>query len=511
VGEFNNMIADNRSFDDSSFDVIVIGSGPAGQNAALEAANLGARVLVIEQEPQVGGACVQYGTIPSKTLRETALTLTAFQRRSGDVYRISHDAELSISSLMRRLDEVVHAYQETTRLCLEQAGIQRTCGRASFLSPDEIVIERISGEQAVVRADTIVIATGSRPRNPPNVAVDHENILDSDSILSMTYMPGSLIVLGGGVIACEYASTFASLGVRVTMLDRSPRPLSFMDPELVDFFLQQLCANQGEFRGSCDIESVTWDGISSVCVRLRSGETLQADKAFVALGRVANLDTLAIDRAGLQATDRGLLAVSEFCQTAVPHIYAVGDTIGPPALASSSMEQGRRAICHALSGTPHQGLGSLPTGIYTIPEIATVGMTEQRATEVCGRPLVARIDYSRVARAHIMASSSGMLKMVADADGRKLLGVQVAGDGATELVHLGQMAIIGNMPVDAFASATFNFPTMAEAYRLAALEIMHLRDLKHRGTADKIRSRSIPQNVSSSPPAVAGLPTEPLR
>ncbi|MDA1232042.1 MAG: FAD-dependent oxidoreductase, partial [Planctomycetota bacterium] len=332
--------------------------------------------------------------------------------------------------------------------------------------------------KSIVTADTIIIATGSRPRNPPNVAVDHENILDSDSILSMTYLPRSIVILGGGVIACEYASTFASLGVKVTLLDKAPMPLGFLDPELVDFFVKQLTATGGEFCGMSEIDSVDWDGISTVQAKLKSGEIITADKAFVALGRVANIDTLAIDKAGLQASERGLLIVNEFCQTSVPHIYATGDTIGPPALASASMEQGRRAACHAMSGTMHIGIGSLPAGIYTIPEIATVGLTEQQAIEKVGRPLVARVNFDQIARAHIMASPSGLLKLIADERGDKLLGVQIAGDGATELVHLGQMAIIGHMSVDTFANATFNFPTMAEAYRIAALEIIHARDWK---------------------------------
>lgn len=457
------------------FDVVVIGSGPAGQNAALEAAERNARVLIIEQEPQVGGACVQYGTIPSKTLRETALTLTAFQRRSGDVYRISRDAELSICSLMKRLNEVVHAHQQTTGRILEHAGVERMSGRAAFVSPHQIAVASVRGDRTVVTATSVIIATGSRPRTPPNVAVDHENILDSDSILSMTYLPQSIVILGGGVIACEYASTFASLGVRVTLLDKSPLPLGFLDAELVEFFLQQFAANGGQFRGMCDIAAVDWDGISSVRTRLATGEIITSDKAFVALGRVANLDRLAIDRIGLKTSERGLLTVNEFCQTSIPHIYAAGDTIGPPALASASMEQGRRAACHALSGTMHAGIGSLPAGIYTIPEIATVGLTEQQAVLKVGRPIVARVSFDQVARAHIMASTSGMLKLVADERGEKLLGVQIAGDGATELVHLGQMAILGQMSVETFANATFNFPTMAEAYRIAALEIIHAR------------------------------------
>ena len=267
-----------------TFDVLVIGSGPAGQNAALEAAEQGARVLIIEQEPQVGGACVQYGTIPSKTLRETALTLAAFQRRSGDVYQISHDAELSVTSLMKRLNEVVHAYQETTRNCLEQAGVERAYGRARFLSAHDIEITRVCGEQKTVSGNTVIIATGSRPRNPPNIRVDHENILDSDSILSMSYLPRSIAIFGGGVIACEYASTFSSLGVRVTMLDKASRPLGFVDAELVEYFLRQLRANGGEFIGNCELTSVKWDGLSSVRTILADGRTFDSDKAFVALG-----------------------------------------------------------------------------------------------------------------------------------------------------------------------------------------------------------------------------------
>lgn len=465
------MIADNNEFD-----VIVIGSGPAGQNAALEAAFLGARTLIIEQEPKVGGACVQYATIPSKTLRETALTLTAFQRRSGDVYRVSHDAQLSITSLMRRLTEVVHAHQETTRQCLERAGVQRLAGRAFFDSPNEITVLRVTGQKQTVSGRVIVVAAGSRPRNPPGIAVDHENILDSDSLLSMTYLPRSIIILGGGVIASEYASTFSSFGVRVTMLDKLALPLGFLEPEIVEFFLSQLRANGGEFRGGCEIETVSWDGLSSVLVKLTTGETLRADKAFVALGRVANLDSLRPELAGLNVTDRGLLSVNEFCQTSVPHIYAAGDVIGPPALASASMEQGRRAVRHALCGINAPASGSLPTGIYTIPELATVGLTEHQAKEKFGGAMVARVHFDQIARAHIMASSNGMLKLVVAPDGQQILGVQVAGDGATELVHMGQMAIIGQMPVDVFVQSTFNFPTMAEAYRLAALEIIHTRE-----------------------------------
>ena len=461
------------------YDVVVIGSGPAGQNAAVEAANHGARVLIVEREKQVGGACVQYGTIPSKTLRETALTLTAFRRRSGGVYEISHDSQLSISSLMTRLDEVVQAHQNATQQCLEMANVERAQGRASFVSAHEIAIKGVTGETRTVTTQYAVIATGSRPRNPSNVDVDHENILDSDSVLSMTYLPRSIVVLGGGVIACEYAATFASLGVKVTMVDKWPSPLGFLDADLVEVFLAHFRANGGEFRGNCDVSSIDWDGISSARVFCNDGEVLTADKALVAQGRVANVESLNIEKAGLKATVRGLLAVNGHCQTDVPHIYAVGDTIGPPALASASMEQGRRAMCHAFSGSSDASSTLIPSGIYTIPEMATVGLTEKEAIAEYGGAMVGKVDFSRLARAHIMASSSGILKLVADPQGQRLLGVQIAGDGATELVHLGQMALLNNMTVDTFATTVFNFPTMAEGYRLAALDIIYRRD-KHK-------------------------------
>ncbi len=457
------------------YDVIVIGSGPSGFNAALEAAGRGADVLIIEQEREVGGACVQYGTIPSKTLRETAVTLTAFQRLSGNVYRVSRDEQLSISSLMKRLDEVVRAHQHSTISELDRAGVDRLCGRASFVSPHEIEIQSITSQRSLLRGDFIVVATGSRPRTPASIAVDHESILDSDSILSMSYLPKSLAVIGSGVIACEYASMFACLGVDVVMIDKWPRPLGFIDAELVDIFLSRFNASGGRFLGSQHVVAVDWDGISAVRVTLADGEIIRVDKALAALGRVACLDRLNIDRAGIQPTIQGLLAVNDFCQTSVPHIYAVGDAIGPPALASASMEQGRRAVRHALKADERTRPELIPVGIYTIPEIAAVGLTSSQVAERFGKSVVGRADFSQLARAHIMASSSGMLQLIADPAGNKLLGVQIVGDGATELIHQGQMAIIGGMSVDVFVDSIFNFPTMAEAYRLAALQIVSQR------------------------------------
>ena len=460
----------------NSYDMVVIGSGPAGLNAALAAAGNGARVLVIEKELEVGGACVQYGTIPSKTLRETAVTLTAFQRRSGNVYDISRQPELQIECLMSRLQQVVGAHQKSTRRYLETAGVERMHGDASFVSDHEVRVRANSGKETLVTGDVIVIATGSRPRNPPNIPVDHENILDSDSILSMTYLPRTLTIFGGGVIACEYASTFASLGVRVVMIDRYPSPLGFLDPVLVQEFLRQFKANDGLFLGNTESYSVEWDGVSSVVTTLDGGEEIATDKAFVAQGRIANTDSLGLDATGVTLSDRGVIDVNESCQTQVPWIYAVGDSIGPPALASTSMEQGRRAAHHALGiDVSHQRNPPTPMGIYTIPEIASIGMTEAAAVEANGSALVGRTLLADLARGQIMASSGGILKLVSDPQGNQVLGVQIVGDGATDLIHLGQMAMAAGMTIDDLAGSIFNFPTLAEAYRIAAIEVIRMR------------------------------------
>ncbi len=457
------------------YDVIVIGSGPAGQNAAVEGAKSGARALIVEREAEVGGACVQHGTIPSKTLRETAVTLTAFRKRSGGVFKITQTDNLRIESLMTRLEQVVNGHQENTRRHLELSGVERVHGHARFVSAHAVQIQSVTGEKVTVKAKNVIIATGSRPRTPPNIPVDHENFFDSDSVLSMTYLPRSLTVIGGGVIACEYASVFAALGVRVVMIDKWPRPLGFLDPELVDGFLKTFEANDCQFLGSSKVAAAEWDGASSVRFHLEDGDTSETDKALVAQGRIANVDNLNLSAAGLTVSDHGLILVNENCETCVAGIYAVGDVIGPPALASSSMAQGRRAVCHALGIDLDVCPTMIPTGIYTIPEIATVGLNEQQAAEQHGSTMVGRARFAEMARGQIMATSGGLLKLVADARGNKILGVQIVGEGAVELIHLGQMALMNGVNVDAFADSIFNFPTLAEAYRLAALEITHKR------------------------------------
>jgi NAD(P) transhydrogenase len=292
----------------------------------------------------------------------------------------------------------------------------------------------------------------------------------------MTYLPRSLAVLGGGVVASEYASIFAALGVEVTVVDTNARPMSFLDPELTSAYLKQLESLGGRYLGEQKLADVRHFGVTQCEVRLESGETIIADKVLSALGRVANVDGLGLDIAGVAITQRGLVAVDENCRTNVKHIYAVGDVGGPPSLASSAMEQGRRAVRHALGQeNPKNAGGALPFCAYTIPEIASVGLSEAEAIAQYGGAVVGRAPYSELARAHIAALDDGMIKLVADPAGKKLLGVQIVGDGASELVHVGQMAILAGFEVDTFIEATFNFPTLAEGYRVAALDVAKRR------------------------------------
>lgn len=455
-------------------ELLVIGSGPAGQKAAVAAVKAGRRVMMIEQERGVGGACVHRGTIPSKTLRESALQLTRVRRHAALLETVPRHG-MEVAALMTRLEEVVGAHVAYMGRQIDRNGIERHHGRARFISAHEVEMLTVDGRLTRFSAEIIFIATGSRPRNPPEIPIDHENILDSDSVLSMLYLPSSLTVLGGGVIASEYASIFAALGVRVTMIDKADRPLKFMDAELVGKFVQAFTEANGCYLGSETISRVEFDGASRVLTTLASGQVITSDKMLVALGRAANIEDLNLAAAGLAPTARGLLAVDGSCRTAVPHIYAVGDVIGPPSLAATAMEQGRRAANAALGLPPGQPAEMIPIGIYTIPEMASVGLSEAEAVNRHGAFLVGRARFDEVARGQISEITDGLLKLIADPSGRRLLGVHIVGEGATELVHVGQMALLAGMDVDAFVENIFNFPTLAEAYRVAALDLVARR------------------------------------
>jgi len=457
------------------YDIVVIGSGPSGQKAAIQGAKLGQRVVVIEQDVRVGGACVHYGTIPSKTLRECAQSLVSFQQRCAGFVDLHIREDLHMAQLLSRLQHVVQEHERYMGEQLQRNDVTLWHGRARFVSPHEIDVLAPDGNHRHVTGDIIVIAAGSRPRTPPEVPVDHEHIFDSDSMLSLMYLPASLTVLGSGVVACEYASLFAALGVQVTIIDRYERPLGFLDSELTQHFVRSFEARGGRFLGQQRVINVAWDGVSSVVTTLANGVTIRSEKLLCSLGRVANVEGLNIAAAGLACPSSGLLEVDEHCRTAVPHIYAVGDIIGPPALASCAMEQGRRAMCHALGQEVGHPPELIPMGIYTIPEMASVGLNEAEARQRYGGVLVGRARFDELARGQIAGITDGLLKLVADAQGRRLLGVQIIGEGATELIHVGQMGLLAHCDVDTFVDHIFNFPTLAEGYRVAALHIAKQR------------------------------------
>jgi NAD(P) transhydrogenase len=456
------------------YDVVVIGSGPAGQKAAIQAAKAGQRVAIIEQDSLFGGACVHRGTIPSKTLRENALRVKNMRQNVALVdFKLGEDTEMA--TLVDRLDEVLKAHDGFMRQQIDRNKIERIHGRVSFVDNQTLLINRVGGETSEITSNKVIIATGSYPRHPDNIPVDHEHIFDSDSILSMLYLPSSLTVLGGGVIASEYASIFQALGVKVTMIDRYPTPLGFLDSDMTDRFVQEFEAMGGTWLGNQKVQKVHWNGVSEVITECEDGTIVRSQKLLCAAGRLANVKDLQLQNAGLMVNERGLISVDEQLCTVVSNIYAAGDVIGPPSLASASMEQGRRASCNALGIKIGDSSQLIPAGIYGVPELSSVGLTEQQAREQYGDVIVGKANFSEVARGQISGNTGGMLKIVSDPLGDAILGVMLVGESSTEVVHIGHMAMLCHAKVDIFIESTFNFPTLAEAYRIAALEIVAKR------------------------------------
>lgn len=473
---------------DEEFDVVVIGSGPGGQKAAVQAATAGLKVALIERERKIGGICVHQGTIPSKTLREAALTITNL-KRNVDAFDFKLKDNMEVSTLMKRLDSVLTSYTGFIGKYIKSNKIANFHGRAKLLDEKTIQISTVKGGKTTLSAKRTVIATGSRPRTPPDIAVDHENILDSDSVLSMIYLPRSLTVIGGGVIASEYASIFSLLGVSVTMFDRTPRPLNFMEPELTSKFLDHFRRNGGNYIGETQYKSVTWDGVSQVKTILDNGKEIVSDKMLVAQGRIANTESLGLEQFDLELGRNGTIPVDENYQTPIPGIYAVGDVIGPPSLASVSMEQGRRAMNHALNKDNGNKINVVPIGIYAVPELSCVGLSEEQARKEYGDDIIiGRANFDEVARGQIAGIQDGLLKMIADPQGKKILGVHIIAEGATDLVHVGEMAIINNNDVSVFLENILNFPTLGEAYRIAALNIVtKFQERRNRQPDNRIR------------------------
>lgn len=458
------------------WDVLVIGSGPAGQKAAVQASKAGRRVAIVERDRDLGGQCVHRGTIPSKTLRELALQAERSRRLNAG---LPTHVGRSMEALMDRLSSVVRAHVNFMTDQMSRNNIVRIHGEASFLDRDRVTVRHVDGSRSTYEAKVFIIATGSKPRLPEELPVDHEHIFDSDSILSVNYIPETLLVLGGGVIACEYAAIFAQLGTRVTLVDAHDRPLVFMDVDLVDRFVGTMTAVGSRMISGQQATSLTWDGVSHVTAMLTGGKQIRSEKALVALGRLPNTKGLGLERTGVEVTKRGHVVVDEHCRTNVPTIYAAGDVIGPPALAATSMEQGRRAVCHALGLPLSRAAQIVPTGVYTIPEMSSVGLTAEQAEEKHGSDVwVGRAQFNEVARGQIAGVADGLLKLVCVGRDAQVVGVHVVGDGASELVHLGQVAIAHDACAGFFVDEVFNFPTLAEAYRIAAFDALKRRSLR---------------------------------
>ncbi|OLR92437.1 Si-specific NAD(P)(+) transhydrogenase [Actinokineospora bangkokensis] len=452
------------------YDLVVIGSGPGGQKAAIAGAKLGKRVAVVDRHDMVGGVCVNTGTIPSKTLREAVLYLTGMSQRElyGASYRVKQD--ITISDLNARTQHVIGREVQVVRAQLARNQVDLLTGTASFVDPHTIAVQGLNrGERHTVTTDKVVIATGTRPARPEQVDFDEARVLDSDEVLALDAIPSSLVVVGAGVIGIEYASMFAALGSRVTVVEQRERMLDFCDPEIVEslkFHLRDLAVT---FRFGEKVVNVDVSENGTVTT-LASGKRIPAAAVMYSAGRTGATDALALDKAGLSADKRGRLSVDEHYRTGVEHIYAVGDVIGFPALAATSMDQGRLAVYHAF-GEPARELTALqPIGIYTIPEISYCGATEAELTSSAVPYEVGLARYRELARGAIVGDAYGMLKLLVSTEDRKLLGVHLFGTGATDLVHIGQAVMACGGTVDYLVDTVFNYPTLSEAYKVAALD-----------------------------------------
>jgi NAD(P) transhydrogenase len=457
--------------------LVVIGSGPAGQKAAIQAAKLGKKVFVIEKMLEPGGNCLFNGTIPSKTLREAILDLTRFNERHIFPNHYIHLEEVSISDLTRRLQQVMVEERNLLIRQFKKNGIQFIEGNARFENPHMIIVidkdYRLSHQ---IKSEIFIIATGSQPRNPIGVPFDSDVILDSTRLLGIEKIPKTMLVLGGGIVGSEYASFFAALGTEVTIIDKREHILPLLDPE-IGVMLQTALTDLGlKFKGNKEPVEIRREG-DHAFAKFKDGSTLTADCLLYALGRQANVDTLHIENAGIAINEKGYIPVNALFQTIIPHIYAVGDVIGGPSLASTSMEQGRLAARQALGIDTHTFPEIYPLGIYTIPEISSVGYTEIDLQELGFRYEVGRAYYYELARSHITGSNVGMFKLLFHPDTLELLGVHIIGRAATELIHIGQMAISFRARIDYFIDQIFNYPTYSEGYRVAALN--GINKIKH--------------------------------
>ncbi len=451
------------------FDLLVIGTGPAGQKAAIQAAKLGKKVGIIERKQVVGGVCTNTGTIPSKSLREAVLYLSGFHQRSlyGASYRVKHD--ITMEDLIFRANHVIRREVEIIQNQMARNNVELLTGTASFVDPHRLHVEN-PHEQADHTADFIVIACGTLPARPSHIPFDDRSIIDTDGLLTLKQLPKSITIIGGGVIGTEYASILATMGIQVTLIERRPRLLEFVDQETIEALQYHMRGIGVTLRFNEEVVSVEPREGQQVVVKLKSGKEIGATTVLYSVGRIGASAALNLPAVGLTADQRGRLQVNEHYQTAVPHIYAAGDIIGFPALASTSMQQGRHAACHAF-GIPCRTQSELmPYGIYSIPEISMVGPNEDDLTRNGVPYAVGIARYREIARGQLIGDETGMLKLLFHNKTRELLGVHAIGDGATELIHIGQTVMAYHGQIDYFVDTVFNYPTLAECYRVAALD-----------------------------------------
>lgn len=454
------------------YDCVVIGTGPAGQKAAIQAAKLGKRVAIIERNKVLGGAQINTGTIPSKALREAALHLTGAAKRGllGQSYRVKKD--ITIADLVAISQQVIRHEWETIHDQFERNGIDLIWGTAHFEGPNLVQVVR-DDEAEMITADKFMLGVGTAPAKPEHIPFNETSVFCSDQLLKLEKLPQSMIVVGGGVIGCEYACIMATLGVRVTLVEGRQQVLGFLDREITEAFQYFMRNNgitlrMGEKVEGIKINEGDEDDDALVQATLESGKRLRAQTLLYAVGRQGVCGELGLENVGIEHDDRGRLKVNDNYQTSAEHVYAGGDVIGFPALASTSMEQGRRAMCHAF-GVDIDGFNKLfPFGIYAVPEISMVGKTEEQLTEEAIPYESGIASYKEIARGRLLGDDTGMLKMLIHQDTKEILGVHVIGTGATELIHIGQTVMALGGTADFFIDTVFNFPTLAEAYKVAA-------------------------------------------
>lgn len=454
------------------FDLVVIGSGPAGEKAAVHAAFFGKRVALVERNELTGGVAVTHvGMIPTKTLREAALYITGFRKRELYGLSVELDRQQMFTKLRQRTNDVIDTMAGSVRQNLERHGVELVHGTARLEEGGEVSVSA-GGAQRRLHGEVIIVATGSRPYHPPGIPFEDPDVLDAEGVLEIEEAPRSVVVIGGGAIGCEHASIFAALGCEVHLIDRGERLLSYVDAELSQL-LARIFGDEGmQVLLGADLKAVERDD-QGLRVRLGDGSEVRPDKVLVSSGRVGNTDGLGLEAAGVVMDERGRIVVDEHFRTSVPGVYAAGDVIGPPALASTAMEQGRSAAGHAFGVGFQDTIDvSPPTGVYSIPEIAAVGMTEQEAASRGIGYLVGRGRFDGNARANIAGVTDGLVKLIFDSSDRTLLGVHILGEAATEVIHVGQSALNHHDPIDYFMEKTFNVPTLCEAYKYAAYDGM---------------------------------------